>query len=191
MIKLFLQPGASVDTANAQVTAVSQFELRQLPPGTLPPEIINFSASSVPILQLGVSGKGLDEQQLADLSQNAVRPQLVTVPGAVLPLPYGGKSPQISVNMDQNLMQSKGVSPGDLLAALNAQNVVLPSGTAKVGPARIRRPHQLRAAHHRGIGHAADQEGQRRHCLCSRRGHGQQRVTHSRPTSCARTVTGA
>jgi multidrug efflux pump subunit AcrB len=134
VIKLFLQPGASVDTANAQVTAVSQYELRQLPPGTLPPEIINFSASSVPILQLGVSGKGLDEQQLADLSQNAVRPQLVTVPGAVLPLPYGGKSPQISVNMNQNLMQSKGVSPGDLLAALNAQNVVMPSGTAKVGP---------------------------------------------------------
>ena len=134
VIKLFLQPGASLDTANAQVTAVSQYELRQLPPGTLPPEIINFSASSVPILQLGVSGKGLDEQQLADLSQNAVRPQLVTVPGAVLPLPYGGKSPQISVNMDQNLMQSKGVSPGDLLAALNAQNVVMPSGTAKIGP---------------------------------------------------------
>ena len=134
VIKLFLQPGASLDTANAQVTAVSQYELRQLPPGTLPPEIINFSASSVPILQLGVSGKGLDEQQLADLAQNTVRPQLITVPGAVLPLPYGGKSPQISVNMDQNLMQSKGVSPGDLLAALNAQNVVLPSGTAKVGP---------------------------------------------------------
>src|ERR1700761_1861797 len=133
VVKLFLQPTASIDTANAQVTAVSQQELRALPPGTLPPEIINFSASSVPILQLGVSGKGLDEQQLADLSQNAVRPQLVTVPGAVLPLPYGGKSPQISVNMDQNLMQSKGVSPGDLLAALNAQNVVLPSGTAKIG----------------------------------------------------------
>ncbi len=134
VVKLFLQPGASLDTANAQVTAVSQFELRQLPPGTLPPEIIDFSASSVPILQLGVSGKGLDEQQLADVAQNAVRPQLVTVPGAVLPQPYGGKFPQISVNMDQNLMQSKGVSPGDLLAALNAQNVVLPSGTAKVGP---------------------------------------------------------
>src|ERR1700733_577650 len=133
VIKIFLQPGASLDTANAQVTALSQFELRQLPPGTLPPEIINFSASSVPILQLGVSGKGLDEQQLADLSQNAVRPQLVTVPGSVLPLPYGGKSPQITVNMAQNEMQSKGVSPGDLLNALNAQNVVLPSGTVKVG----------------------------------------------------------
>src|ERR1700760_1773931 len=96
VVKLFLQPNASVDTANAQVTAVSQYELRQLPPGTLPPEIINFSASSVPILQLGVSGKGLDEQQLNDLSQNGIRPQLVTVPGAVLPLPYGGKSAQIS-----------------------------------------------------------------------------------------------
>src|SRR5271168_1596480 len=134
VVKVFLQPGASLDTANAQVTAASQFELRQLPPGTLPPQIINFSAGSVPILQLGISGKGLNEQQLADLSTNAVRPQLVTVPGAVLPSPYGGQSPQITVNMDQNLMQSKGVSPGDLLAALNAQNVVLPSGTAKVGP---------------------------------------------------------
>src|SRR6202795_839821 len=111
IVKVFLQPGASLDTANAQVTAASQFMLRQLPPGTLPPQIINFSASSVPILQLGISGKGLDEQQLADLSQNAVRPQLVTVPGSVLPLPYGGKSPQITVSMDQNLMQSKGVSP--------------------------------------------------------------------------------
>ena len=133
VVKLYLQPGASLDTANAQITAASQYELRQLPPGTLPPEIINFSASSVPILQLGVSGRGLDEQQLADLSQNAVRPQLVTVPGSVLPLPYGGKSPQVTVNMDQSKMQSKGVSPGDLLNALNAQNVVLPSGTVKVG----------------------------------------------------------
>ena len=133
VVKIFLQPGASLDTANAQVTAVSQFMLRQLPPGTLPPEIINFSASSVPILQLGVSGKGLDEQQLADLSQNSVRPPLVTVPGAVLPLPYGGKQPQITVSMDQEKMQSKGVSPGDILNAMNAQNVVLPSGTAKIG----------------------------------------------------------
>ncbi len=133
VIKLFLQPGASIDTANAQVTAVSQQELRALPPGTLPPEIINFSASSVPILQLGVSGKGLNEQQLADLSQNVVRPALVTVPGAVLPLPYGGKSPQITVSMDQAKMQSKGVSPGDILNAMNAQNVVMPSGTAKIG----------------------------------------------------------
>jgi CzcA family heavy metal efflux pump len=133
VVKVFLQPGASLDTANAQITATSQFILRQLPAGTLPPEIINFSASSVPILQLGVSGKGLNEQQLADFSLNFIRPQLVTVPGAVVPTPYGGKQPQITVNMDQAKMQSKGVSPSDILAALNAQNVVTPSGTAKIG----------------------------------------------------------
>jgi CzcA family heavy metal efflux pump len=133
VVKIFLQPGASLDTANAQVTALSQFELRQLPPGTLPPEIINYSAGSVPILQLGISGKGLNEQQLADLSTNAVRPPLATVPGAVLPSPYGGQSPQITVSMDQNRMQSKGVSPGDLLTAMNDQNVVAPAGTAKIG----------------------------------------------------------
>jgi CzcA family heavy metal efflux pump len=133
VVKIFLQPGASLDTANAQVTATSQFQLRQLPPGTLPPEIINFSASSVPILQLGVSGKGLDEQQLYDLSQNSVRPPLVTVPGAVLPLPYGGKQPQITVSMDEQKMQAKGIAPGDILTALSAQNVVAPAGTVKLG----------------------------------------------------------
>ncbi|MDE1162209.1 MAG: efflux RND transporter permease subunit [Acidobacteriaceae bacterium] len=133
VVKLYLQPGASLDTANAQVTAASQYLLRQLPPGILPPEIINFSASSVPILQIGVSGKGLDEQKLNDIATNMVRPQLVTVPGAVLPNPYGGKQPQITINMDQAKMQAKGVSPGDLLAAMTAQNVVTPSGTAKIG----------------------------------------------------------
>src|SRR6201998_1300623 len=89
--KIFLQPSASLDTANAQVTAVSQTILRQLPPGALPPLIINYSASSVPILQLGLSGQGLSEQQLNDLAQNFLRPQLATVPGAVVPFPYGGK----------------------------------------------------------------------------------------------------
>lgn len=133
VVKIYLQPNASLDTANAQVTAASQYLLRQLPPGILPPEIINFSASSVPILQIGVSGKGLNEQQLNDLAMNTVRPQLVTVNGAVMPQPYGGKSPQISVTMDQGRMQAKGVSPGDLLAAMSAQNVVMPTGTAKIG----------------------------------------------------------
>ena len=133
VVKVYLQPGASLDTANAQITAASQYLLKQLPPGILPPEIINFSASSVPILQLGVSGKAYDEQQLADLATNTVRTQLITVPGSVLPLPYGGKTPQITVNMDQAKMQAKGVSPGDLLNAMTAQNVVMPSGTAKIG----------------------------------------------------------
>ena len=133
VVKIYLQPGASLDTANAQVTAASQYLIKQLPPGILPPEIINFSASSVPILQVGISGKAYDEQQLADLAANTVRTQLITVPGSVLPLPYGGKQPQITVNMDQAKMQAKGVSPGDLLNAMTAQNVVMPSGTAKIG----------------------------------------------------------
>src|ERR1700722_3325339 len=132
-VKVFLQPGASLDTANAQVTAASQFILRQLPPGTLPPQIINFSASSVPILQLGISGDGLSEAQLNDYATNFIRPQLITVPGVVVPAAYGGKQRQITVNMDQAAMQSKGIAPGDVLNALAQQNVVMPSGTIKIG----------------------------------------------------------
>jgi CzcA family heavy metal efflux pump len=133
VVKVFLQPGASLDTANAQVTAASQYLLRQLPPGTLPPQIINFSASSVPIMQLGLSGEGLSEAQLNDLATNYVRTQLVTVPGAVVPSPYGGKQRQITVNMNQAAMKSKGVGPADVLAALARQSVVMPSGTIKIG----------------------------------------------------------
>jgi multidrug efflux pump subunit AcrB len=103
VVKVFLQPGASLDTANAQVTAASQFMLRQLPPGTLPPQIINFSASSVPILQLGISGEGLSEAQLNDYATNFIRTQLITVPGVVVPSPYGGKQRQISVNESRTL----------------------------------------------------------------------------------------
>jgi multidrug efflux pump subunit AcrB len=134
MVKIFLQPGASLDTANAQVTAGSQTILRQLPPGTLPPLIINYSASSVPILQLGLSGKGLSEQQLNDLGQNFLRPQLVTVPGSVIPYLYGGKQRQIMLDLNPGLIQSKGLSPQDVLNAVAAQSVILPSGTAKIGP---------------------------------------------------------
>jgi CzcA family heavy metal efflux pump len=133
IVKIFLQPTASLDTANAQVTAISQTVLRQLPPGTLPPLIINYSASSVPILQLGLSGQGLSEQQLNDMGQNFMRPQLVTVPGAVIPWPFGGKQRQIMIDLNTNLLQSKGLSPQDVLNALTDQNLVLPGGTAKIG----------------------------------------------------------
>ena len=133
MIKIFLQPHSSVDTANAQVTAVSQFMLRQMPQGTQPPEIIDFSASSVPVLQLGISGKGLSEQQLNDYAKNVIEPQLSTVHGIVLPNPYGGKQVAVMVNLNPNLMQSKGIAPQDILNALAQQNLVLPSGTAKIG----------------------------------------------------------
>src|SRR5215472_8016851 len=133
IIKIFLQPNASLDTANAQVTAVSQTILRQLPAGAQPPLIINFSASTVPILQLALSGEGLSEQQLQDIGLNFLRTQLVTVPGASIPFPYGGKQPQVMVNLNPALLQSKGLSATDVVAAVNLQNLVLPSGTAKIG----------------------------------------------------------
>ena len=135
IIKVYLQPGASLDTANAQVSAASEFMLHSLPPGILPPQIINFSASSVPILQLGLSGKGLSEQELNDYGLNAIRPQLVTVPGAVVPNVYGGKQRSIMINLDPKRLQAEGLSPVQVLTAVGDQNVVEPSGTAKIGPA--------------------------------------------------------
>jgi multidrug efflux pump subunit AcrB len=132
IVKIFLQPGADLATANAQTTAISQTALRQLPPGTLPPLIINYSASSIPILQLGLSGSGLSEQQLNDLGQNFIRPQLVTVADAVIPWPYGGKQRQIMIDLNPGLLQSKGLSPQDVLNSFGNENLVLPSGTAKI-----------------------------------------------------------
>src|SRR6266576_3914128 len=131
MVKIFLQPNARLDTANAQVTAISQTILRQLPPGIQPPLIINYSASTVPILQLALSG--LSESALNDVGLNFLRTQLVTVPGASIPYPYGGKQRQIMVDLDPRLLQSKGLSPADVVTALGQQNIVLPSGTAKIG----------------------------------------------------------
>jgi CzcA family heavy metal efflux pump len=133
IIKVYLQPGASLDTANAQVSADSESMLKQLPPGILPPLIINFSASSVPILQLGLSGNGLSEQQLNDIGANQIRPQLTTTPGIVIPNVYGGKQRSIIINLDPKLLQAKGLSPQDVLDAMARQNVVQPGGTAKIG----------------------------------------------------------
>ena len=134
IIKVYLQPGASIDRANAQISSASQFMLRQLPPGTLPPQIINFSASSVPILQLALSGNGLSEQQLNDYGLNFIRPQLSTINGAVVPNVYGGRQRSIMINLDPKLLQAKGLAPNDVLSAMAAQNVVQPGGTAKIGP---------------------------------------------------------
>jgi multidrug efflux pump subunit AcrB len=135
IIKVYLQPGASLDLANSQVSSASEFLLRSLPPGTLPPQIINFSASSVPIIQLGLSGNGLSEQSLNDIGLNSIRPQLVTVPGAVVPNVYGGKQRTIMINLDPAQLQAKGLSPSDVLNAVQSQNVVQPGGTAKIGMA--------------------------------------------------------
>jgi CzcA family heavy metal efflux pump len=133
LIKVFLQPTASLDTANAQITAISQTLLRSLPPGIQPPLIINYSASSVPILQLGLSGKGLSEQQLNDLGVNFVRPQIVTVNGAVVPYPFGGKQRQVMIFINPNQLLAKGLAPTDILNAVTNQNLVLPGGTTKIG----------------------------------------------------------
>jgi multidrug efflux pump subunit AcrB len=133
IIKVYLQPGASLDRANAQVSSASQYMIKQLPPGILPPQIINFSASSVPILQLGLSGKNLSEQQLNDIGTNFIRPQLATIQGAVLPNVYGGKQRTIMIYLDPKRMQAKHLSPVDVLQAMARQNVVEPGGTAKIG----------------------------------------------------------
>ena len=133
VVKVFLQPGASLDTANAQVSSASQFILRNLPPGTLPPQIINFSASSVPILQIGLSGHGLSESELNDLGLNFIRPQFATVPGAVVPNVYGGKQRSVMINLNPKALQATGLSPADVLSAMAQQNVVQPGGTAKIG----------------------------------------------------------
>ncbi len=132
IVKIFLQPGADLAIASSQVSAGSQTILRQLPPGTQPPIILNYSASSVPILQLGLSGKTLSEAQLNDLGLNFLRTQLVTVPGAVIPYPYGGKTRQVMINLDPQLLQQKGLSPANVLTALAKQNLIVPSGTAKI-----------------------------------------------------------
>jgi multidrug efflux pump subunit AcrB len=115
IVKIYLQPNASIDRANAQITAISQSILKQLPPGSLPPLIIDYNASTVPILQLGLSGNGLTEPQLNDIAMNFLRTQLVTVPGAAVPFPYGGKTRQVMVNINPNRLQAKGLSPSDVL----------------------------------------------------------------------------
>src|SRR5438270_488130 len=133
VIKVFLQPGANVEGAISEVIAESQVGLKQFPPGTTPPLVISYDASSVPIVQLGLSGKGMSEQQLNDLGVNFIRPQLATVPGAAIPLPYGGKVRQIMVDIDSHQLMAKGLSPMDVVNGVNAQNVILPAGTAKIG----------------------------------------------------------
>jgi multidrug efflux pump subunit AcrB len=132
VIKIFFQPHVNIGSAVAQVTAISQVQLRQLPPGTTPPFIIQYNASSVPVLQLGLSGQGLDEQRLNDLGQNNIRTQLATIEGAQTPFPYGGKQRQIQVDLDLHALEAKGLSPVDVVNAINAQNIIAPSGTMKV-----------------------------------------------------------
>ncbi len=134
IVKIFFHPNANVQTALAQVTAISQTFLRQLPPGTTPPLVIIYSASTVPVLQIGLTSDSLSEQQLFDYGNNFIRTQISTVPGASMPFPYGGKQRLVSVDIDPATLQAKGLSPVDIVNAVNAQNLILPTGTAKMGP---------------------------------------------------------
>src|SRR5437764_115738 len=133
VIKVFFQPGANIERAIAQITAISQTQLRFLPAGTQPPLVITYNASTVPILQLALSGQKLSEQQLFDYGVNFIRTRLVTIPGCAIPWPYGGKQRQVQVDLDTNALQSKGLSPVDVVNAINVQNLILPSGTSKIG----------------------------------------------------------
>ncbi|WP_092948519.1 efflux RND transporter permease subunit [Roseateles sp. YR242] len=133
VVKIFFQPGVNVAVANAQVTAVSQVVVRQMPAGITPPLILNYNAATVPILQLALSGKGLSEQQLFDLGFNTIRTPLVTVPGAAIPLPYGGKQRQVQIDINPAALQARGLSAQDVANALATQNVLTPIGTQKIG----------------------------------------------------------
>jgi multidrug efflux pump subunit AcrB len=133
IVKIYFHPTANIATANAQVTAISQTLLKQMPLGTTPPLIINYSASTVPIIQLALSGDGLTEQNLADLGLNFVRPQLVTVQGAGIPYPFGGKTPQVMFDLDTAALQSRGLTGNDVANTLALQNLITPVGTEKIG----------------------------------------------------------
>jgi multidrug efflux pump subunit AcrB len=133
VIKVFLQPTADINGAISEVIAEAQVGLKQFPPGITPPLVLSYDASSVPILQLGLSSNTMSEQQLNDLGVNFIRPQLATIQGASVPIPYGGKVRQVMVDIDSHQLMAKGLSPMDVVNAVNAQNVILPSGTAKIG----------------------------------------------------------
>jgi multidrug efflux pump subunit AcrB len=133
VVKVFFQPNVKIEKAIAQITAISQTQLRQLPPGITPPLVITYSASSVPIVQLAMSGQKLSEQQLFDLGVNFIRTRLVTIPGCAIPYPYGGKQRQVQVDLNTQELQSKGLSPMDVVNAISAQNLILPAGTSKIG----------------------------------------------------------
>ena len=133
VVKVFLQPTANIQQGIAQITAVSQTQLKQLPAGSTPPLILAYSASSVPVLQLALSGQNLSEQELNDYGLNFIRTQLITVPGASVPYPYGGKQRQVQVDLNTTALQSKGLSALDVVNAISVQNLILPTGTSKIG----------------------------------------------------------
>jgi len=133
IVKIFFQPNVDIRTANAQVTAISQTLIKSMPPGATPPLILNYSASTVPIIQVALSGEGLTEQNLADIGINQLRTPLITVPGAAIPYPFGGKQRQVQIDLNPQALQARGLSGQDVSNALAAQNLITPVGTQKIG----------------------------------------------------------
>src|SRR6202000_2843335 len=134
IVKVYFQPGVDIRIATAQVASYSQTVLKQLPPGITPPLILNYNASTVPILQLATSSHALSEQQVLDLTQNFMRPALTSVPGAAIPYSYGGRVRQVQIDLDPQALQAKGLSAQDVENAIAAQDQIIPAGTAKIGP---------------------------------------------------------
>src|ERR1700722_14003123 len=133
VVKVFLQPTANIQRGIAQITAISQTQLRQLPAGATSPRILAYSASSVPVIQLALSAQNLSEQELNDYGLNFIRTRLITVPGASVPYPYGGRQRQVQVDLNTTTLQSKGLSALDVANAISVQNLILPTGTSKIG----------------------------------------------------------
>jgi multidrug efflux pump subunit AcrB len=133
IVKVFLHPGSSLASGVAQVTSIAQAALRQMPVGMTPPLVISYTATNVPVVRVGLSGQNLSEQQLNDLSLNFIRTQLITVPGAAVPYPYGGKQRYVSVDLNYQRLQALNMTPTDVVNAISGQNLILPSGTIKIG----------------------------------------------------------
>ena len=133
IVKIFFQPGVDIRTATAQVTSISQTVVKQMPPGITPPQILNYNASTVPVLQMALSSTELSEANIRDIAQNFMRPTLISVPGVAIPTPYGGKQKQVTLDLNPQALAAKGLSAQDVGNALNAQNQIIPVGTAKIG----------------------------------------------------------
>ncbi|WP_234745928.1 efflux RND transporter permease subunit, partial [Burkholderia sp. WTPI3] len=133
IVKIFFQPTVDIRTATAQVTSISQTVLKQMPPGVTPPQILNYNASTVPVLQIALTSDTLDEQKLEDYAENFIRPQLLSVPGVAIPTPYGGKTREVQIDLDPQALQARKLSAQDVANALAQQNQIIPAGTQKIG----------------------------------------------------------
>ncbi len=170
VVKYFFQPDVDQDLSMSQITAVSQFQLSASPPGTTPPFVLNYNASSVPILQLALSSDTLPESQIYDLANTLLRTQLATVAGASIPYPFGGKQRQVQVDLDPQALRAHGMSGNDVVAAIGAQNLILPAGTQKDRRSGIFRQAQRQPHPDRGSEQPADPRRQGHRDLRSRRG---------------------